>query len=129
MSSKSDPRLDALGKARAHFEALLAAIADEPSITPEWKSYGKKHGWQLKLVAKNRAVAYLIPHDGYFTVAVALRPAGVAALTKSGLPPSLVREVEAAKGSTEGKPARIEVRTRAGVAHARALIALKLAQR
>jgi hypothetical protein len=60
------------------------------------EAYGAKHGWQLKLVAKKRAVAYLIPHDGYFTVAVALRPDAIAELEQSGFSPAQVREVERA---------------------------------
>jgi hypothetical protein len=35
-------------------------------ISSEWKHYGKKSGWVLKVVRKKRTVFYLIPQKGHF---------------------------------------------------------------
>src|SRR5262245_47765248 len=78
-----------LGPARSHWDALLGSIGADAGMTREWKFYGAKHGWQLKLVTQKRALAYLIPREGRFTVALALSPAALDAVRASRLPAAL----------------------------------------
>ena len=101
--------------------------ATQDGVIPEWKYYGEKHGWQLKLLARKRAVAYLIPRQGHFTAALALRPAALAAVRSSGLPEALIRAIDAAKPSSEGKPARVDVTGARELAWVKELIGIKLA--
>ena len=114
----------ALGRSQPLWEALVEGLP--AGLVPEWKFYGAKHGWQLKVLKGKRAVLYLIPHDGYFTAAVALNARALAALGGSGLPPDLVREIEDGPKLPEGKAARIQVTTRAQLAQVRTLLDLKL---
>jgi hypothetical protein len=98
-----------LGKTKKQWDALMGFLAERQGIVPEWKFYGEKHGWQVKLTTKKRALAYLIPRQGHFTAALALRRQAIAALRENGLPELLVRSIESAKESSEGKPARLEI--------------------
>lgn len=108
----------ALGKANA---AWVALVGDLEGLALEWKFYGAKHGWQLKAVKGKRSILYLVPNEGSFTAALALRPAAVARLA---LP--FRREVEGAKPGPEGHPARVQVKTRGDLQLVKQLVALKL---
>jgi hypothetical protein len=116
-----------LGKARKPWDALRAHLEGLEGVASEWKFYGARHGWQLKVVAQRRALLYLIPREGRFTAALALRADAIAALRSSGVPAKLVREIEAARESPEGKPARVEVSGMRELAVVKTLIAVKLA--
>lgn len=35
-------------------------------LTTEWKYYGKKHGWLLKLLLKKRNILFINPQTGHF---------------------------------------------------------------
>lgn len=118
----------ALGAAKPHWDALIAFVREAcPEAAHEWKHYGAKYGWQLKVVRAKKALLYMIPHRGGFNAALALRPRAVEALRGAGVPEDLVREIEAAKDAPEGRPARVFVRTKKDAALAAKLVALKLA--
>jgi len=106
-----DARLAAaLGESKAQWEAILAFVAARcDGLEPEWKHYGKKHGWQVKLTWKRRALLYLVPHEGSFLAGMALRPDGVKALRTAEVPPEFLAQVLAEKPFMEGHPARVEV--------------------
>lgn len=123
----SEPDLAGLGRARAQWDALLRFADAQPGVTRAWKDYGARHGWQLKLIAKRRALAYLIPRDGHFTAALALREPALAAVRASGVPAALLRAIAAAKPSSEGRPARVDVRHARDRAIVERLLAAKLA--
>ena len=98
-----------LGKARPAWDSVRAFLDDCPGATSEWKFYGAKHGWQLKVTANRRALVYLIPREGRFTAALALREGAIAALRKTAFPAARLREIEEAREFSEGKPARVDV--------------------
>jgi uncharacterized protein DUF3788 len=117
----------ALGKSKPWWDSIIRHLEGAcDGVVPEWKFYGPKYGWQLKLVHKKRALLYMIPRDGRFTAALALRPGAVAALPSSGLPEALIHDIETARPSSEGRPARIEVTARKEVEMVKTLVALKL---
>ena len=60
----------ALGPAWVHFEAMGALTA---TFQGEWRHYGKKYGWKLKVHADDKTLFELTVADGWFLVAVALR--------------------------------------------------------
>jgi hypothetical protein len=115
-----------LGETRKLWEALCTFLDELEGVTGEWKFYGEKYGWQLKVTAKRRALLYLIPRPEHFTAAMALREPAIAALRERGIPEPLVREIEAAKASSEGKPARVEVRNPRDLTVVKKLVAIKL---
>ena len=60
----------ALGPAWVHFEALDALTV---GCLREWRHYGKKYGWKLKVHADDKTLFELTVADGYFLVAMTLR--------------------------------------------------------
>lgn len=122
-----DALLAALGAAATHWRAILErAEAAAPDARREWKHYGAKHGWQLKLMLKKRALLWLIPHRGSFMAATALGPAAVAGLRAAGITDALATEIENGRDLPEGKAARVEVATRKDAATVLQLVALKV---
>jgi hypothetical protein len=68
----------ALGETKPLWDALIGHVAARcDGLEPEWKYYGKKHGWQVKFTHERRALLYLVPHEGSFLAGMALRPAAV----------------------------------------------------
>jgi hypothetical protein len=128
---KAEPPNDAaltqaLGRSKAHWDAIMRHVEDIEGVSVEWKFYGKKHGWQVKAVRKKKALIYLIPHQGSFLGGMALDEQALAVVRGSALPPALVEEIVAAKPSSEGHPARVEVGTKAQAELLRRLLAIKL---
>ena len=116
-----------LGDARGPWDALLSHIAEAcPAATLEWKYYGDKYGWQLKVTLGKNALCYLIPHEGSFTAATALAETSIPALRKSGLPPGLVQEIVDGRTLPEGRAARIDVTSVRQLEVVRMLLAIKL---
>jgi hypothetical protein len=117
----------ALGKAHKSWELLLAHLSAQPGIVVAWKFYGAKLGWQLKAAQGKRAVLYLVPNEGAFVAAMALRPAALE-LARSSLPAALVREIDAARPGPEGHPARVRVTTAKDLGVVKQLLAIKLSR-
>jgi hypothetical protein len=117
----------ALSTTKKLWDAIVAHLDSLPNgLVREWKFYGKKHGWQMKVTDGKRAVLYLIPHDGSFRAALALNDQAAAALQSQKIPPSLVREITTAKAYPEGRPARVNVTRRSDLTVVKKLLALKL---
>ena len=116
-----------LGKALPAWNALRRFLEARPGTTSEWKFYGEKHGWQLKVTANRRALVYLIPRKGRFTAALALRDKAIVALRERGYPAERLREIDDARASSEGKPARVEVSAIGDVELVKQLVSIKLA--
>lgn len=60
----------ALGRAFVHFDAFAALTA---GFEREWRHYGKKYGWKLKVHADDKTLAEVTVGDTVFLVAVSLR--------------------------------------------------------
>jgi hypothetical protein len=115
-----------LGKARPAWDALRSYLEAVPGTTSAWKFYGPRHGWQLKVTLNRRALIYLIPRAGNFTAALALREPAIAALRASRLPAQQIRDIEQAKASPEGKPARVVVTGARQLGWVKTLVEIKL---
>jgi len=90
--------------------------------THEWKSYGRAHGWQLKIAGKGKAMLYLSVQERSFRVGFAIRDKEREALLNSGLPDGVKADLEAAKRYPEGFPLRFSVKGRSDVAPVRMVI-------
>jgi hypothetical protein len=88
----------------------------------EWKYYGKKHGWQLKVVRKGKALLYLIPQEKSFRVGFAVRENEKERLMNSGLPPKTKEELATAKKYPEGYPLRLEIKSKTDMRTVRAVL-------
>lgn len=124
-----DARLASVLKAsKASWDGVVAlAAALAPKATPEWKFYGAKHGWQLKILEKKRSLVYLVPGEGSFVAALALDARALESLEGSKLPAALLDEIKAAKRAPEGHPARVTVTKKKDLASVEVLLRAKLA--
>lgn len=116
----------ALGRSKQAWDAALAHVRSIDGVDVAWRFYGSKHGWQIKVTHRKKALLYLIPHAGKFVAATALPRHAVEALDDAGLPAALVAEIRAAKAYAEGTPARVEVSSAKQLAIVKRLLALKL---
>lgn len=118
----------ALGRSKPHWDAILRYVEGIEGVSVEWKFYGKKHGWQIKALRKRKALIYLIPHPGSFVAGMALDEQALKAVRDSALPSALIEQIAAAKPSSEGHPARVEVTSKAQAELVRRLLAIKLTE-
>lgn len=122
-----DALTETLGRTRRHWDEILAHARDVcDGLGEEWKFYGRKHGWQLKLQARKRGILYLVPHRKSFLAGMAIRESAMDLVRKSRLPADLKKEIEDAKPFMEGRPAHVEVTNLRHVASVKKLIDLKL---
>ena len=111
-----------LGEAWPAYRALLEATAD---LRPEWKYYGAKYGWNLKLFKGSRNLCFLDHYQGEFTIAFLFGERDVPRVLESGIPPALKDEFTGAKQYVEGRPLRMRVRTPAELPAVLALLDIK----
>jgi hypothetical protein len=123
-----DARLaEALGDSFALWTSLKTAVAAEHGpVVEEWKYYGAKSGWSMKLLRGARNLFFLIPGEGAFTLGFIFGDKAVAAVERSGLPKPLIAELRAAKKYAEGRGLRLEIRTRADAGIGAKLVGIKL---
>ncbi|NJD09535.1 MAG: DUF3788 family protein [Gemmatimonadetes bacterium] len=99
-----------LGATWPVYRALLDAAAD---LRPEWKYYGPKYGWNLKLFKGSRNLCFLNHYQDEFLVAFRFGERAVPRVLASGIPQALKDEFMAAKPYVEGRPLRLKVRAAA----------------
>ena len=124
-----DPALSrALGNRAGLWKAiereLRAALGD---LDVEWKHYGAKSGWIMKLLWKKRNLFFLTPGDGRFRVAFVFSEKAVEAIAAGGFAEPLITELQAARKYAEGRGLRIEVGSDADVRTVVALAKIKSA--
>jgi hypothetical protein len=96
----------ALGSLHAAYKQI---IVQAESYLQEWKFYGAKYGWQLKVSRKGKALFYLIPREGSFVLACAVREIEKAALLKAKLPAGTQKELASSTKVSEGYPLRLHL--------------------
>jgi hypothetical protein len=105
-----EPKLKkALGQLYSAYKETLELTG---AYDHEWKYYGKKHGWQLKVTQKGKAVLYLVPQEKSFRIGCAVRENEKERLLKSSLPPKTKEELATAKKYPEGYPLRLEIKSK-----------------
>jgi hypothetical protein len=97
-----------LGEAWTTYRALLAAA---PDLRPEWKYYGAKYGWTLKLFLGSRNLCFLSPHEGELMVAFLFGPSDFERVLESGVPEPMKDELRTARRYVEGTPLRMTLKT------------------
>jgi hypothetical protein len=108
----------ALGPAWEHFEALQRLTA---SCEREWRHYGKKYGWKLRVHADDKVLYEVTVAEGLFVVALSLREQERLALKAD-------TANEWATRSPDGY-VKLEVRDAVSSERANALVRFVLAQR
>jgi len=85
---------------REIFKRLVNTYDD---IRPEWKHYGKKAGWLLKLFKGKRNILFIIPHEKHFAISFTFGDKAVEKVMESDLPDELKTELQNAKKYMEGR--------------------------
>jgi hypothetical protein len=119
-SLPSDHELkNVLGMAYPVYEEIIRLTKD---VSREWKYYGPKHGWQLKVSQKKKALLYLIPQKGSLRIGMAVREHERDALLTLNLPSTIKKELSASKKYAEGYPLRLLIVKKSDLKIARLVI-------
>lgn len=111
----------------ATYKLLQSFLADNGELKPEWKYYGEKYGWSLKLFAGKRNICFINPYDGYFGIAFVLAERTVEAALAARLPRAVKEQITNARVYVEGRGVRFEIRSAKDLVPAQKLLAIKRA--
>ncbi len=101
----------ALGTTLVLFENIRNYISKNyGDTTTEWKFYGAKSGWVLKMLLKKKNLFFVIPCNGYFRVAFTLGEKSLEALSASDLPDYIKDQWKKATNHTEGRTVQFDMR-------------------
>lgn len=116
-----------LGSSITFLNELKLFIQNEfGDVTPEWKHYGQKSGWILKLFNKKRNVLFIIPLKEFFQVVFTFGDKAVDAILASALPEKVKLETAAAKKYSEGRSIRLDVKNSTDLKVVLELVRIKL---
>lgn len=90
-------------------------INDYGKLDEDWKYYGQKIGWTLKLLYKKRNLFFFTPYEKYFQIAFVFGDKAVAVVEKSDLPRTIIDEIKNARKYVEGRGLRIGVKKQSDV--------------
>ncbi len=117
----------ALGPAKPVWDAIVVDMARDLELSDrEWKSYGAKHGWALRLKRGKRNIVHLSPCRSGIHVLFILGDRAVAAARGSRLGRTATRLLDEAPRYPEGTGIRLEVTRPTQVALVRKLARIKL---
>lgn len=106
----------ALGKSYNLWCVLKGALMKEyPGIIEEWKYYGKKSGWSLKVLLKKRNLFFFLPYKKGFRLGFVFGDKAITEIEKSEVPKQIIDELNAAKKYVEGRSIIIDIKTRKDV--------------
>ena len=102
---------DALGNTAPIWDELRTHIEKTyPTVTGEWKHYGKAAGWTYKLLSKKRNLLFFVPMADSFRLRIVLGEKGYAQLdADSELPEEIKEAFRIATPYTEGRSVDIDV--------------------
>lgn len=100
-----------IGETKEVLDRICRFIETETGqLAREWKHYGQKSGWTLKLLSKKRNLLFVGPEDGYFVIAFVFGDRAVEAVVKSQLPETIKNDLQNARKYAEGRGIRFEIR-------------------
>lgn len=101
----------ALGPSYKLWQQVQKKINEQyDGLKPEWKYYGMKYGWTLKMMLKKKNLFFFGPCDKYFRIVFVFGDRAEKAIEESGISPDLIEEFKNAKRYAEGRGINIEVR-------------------
>jgi hypothetical protein len=116
-----------LGTSYKIWEEIKHGIIEEYSpVNEEWKFYGAKSGWTLKLLLKKRNLFFFAPYEKHFIIAFVFGDKAVAVVEKSELPASLIKELVSAKKYAEGRGLSLEIKKKTDVNNVLKLVKIKI---
>lgn len=116
-----------LGKSYNLWCAIRKAIKKEyPEILEEWKYYGKKSGWSLKVLLKKRNLFFFLPYKKGFKLGFVFGDRAAAEIEKSSVPRQLIDELNVAKKYVEGRTLIIDINTLKDIPAITELVRIKI---
>ena len=116
-----------LGAAFSHYMEICEYIQQHfGELTPEWKYYGKKNGWLLKLMQDKRNVLFINPQHGYFSTTFTFGKHAQVAIAESTVGGTIKEEVLNANQYAEGKVLQLVIRSASDMENVLKLIKIKL---
>jgi Protein of unknown function (DUF3788) len=104
--------LGAMGKTAKHWQKIRTNLENEyGALIEEWKFYGPKTGWLLKVLRKKRNLFFLIPLQDSFHISFTFGEKAVAAVLEGVFPDEVKEELKNARKYAEGRGVRIDVKT------------------
>lgn len=116
-----------LGASYKYWNEIKKSLRNEyGDLVKEWKYYGQKYGWSLKLFYKKRNLFFFTVYGKYFRIGFVFSDKAVSAIEKSDLPKSMIEELRVAKKYVEGRGLSIEVKKRSDVKNIIKLVSIKI---
>ncbi len=104
---------------------LEAFLSRNPELRPEWKYYGPKNGWSLKVFRKKRNMCFVGREPGAVAMGFVLGERAYDRLVASDIRPSLRKVVEGAQRFPEGRAIRLVLREDSDLDDAQVLLEIK----
>jgi hypothetical protein len=119
--------LKAIGKRAVHWKKIKGNLEkDYGELIEDWKYYGQKTGWLLKVLRKKRNLFFFIPLKGIFRIAFVFGEKAVCAVESSDLPETIKQELKNTRKYAEGRGLRIDVKSAKDVENIRKLVEIKV---
>lgn len=116
-----------MGEAKILLDEIILFVEKEyGECHTEWKFYGTKIGWSLKVFHKKRNILFVAPETGYFRVAFAFGERACNKIFESDLPEYIINQLAEATVYVEGRPLRLEIKTAGEALPLFTLIRIKL---
>ena len=106
-------------------DLLEAFLARNPELRPEWKYYGRKYGWGLKVFRKKRNMCFVGHEPGGLALSFIFGDRAFERLLESELRPDVREVAEAARRYPEGRGVRLVVRDESDLDAAQHLLDIK----
>ena len=95
-------------------------------IVEEWKFYGAKSGWLLKMLKKKRNLFFVIPMQNFFVISFVFGDKAVDRILETDLPDELKLTLQNARKYAEGRGLPIEVRSEKELEQVKILVEIKV---
>ena len=118
----------ALGDAASIWDELRTHVADNyPSVSGEWRHYGKASGWTYKLISKKRNLLFFVPRTDCFRLRIVLGEKAVARAEEDNeLPDEIKETIRTAVPYVEGRSIDIDVNRREQLEPIKRLLRIKV---
>ena len=119
--------LKAIGKTAGYWKKIKSNLENEyGELNEDWKYYGQKTGWLLKVLRKKRNLFFCIPLKGSFQITFVFGEKAVSAVQNSDLPEPIKQELKNARKYAEGRGLRIDVKSAKDVKNIQKLVQIKV---
>ena len=126
MTTKTPPTLQSVEQALGNRSKLFAKLmAAHPDLKPEWKYYGEKNGWTLKLFEKKRNLCFIAPRDGELRVVFVFGDKQYRDVLESSVQQDVKEQLANAKRYAEGRGISLVIRNNADLKTVEELLRIK----